>query len=448
MAVKVGLLVAALVLVGTASRAAAEDGKLADRVSRRELDEQISEAARLALNAGADIFNAPTSDHAGCVLFFRGSLTTLRALLNDRPEMQKKIDQDVKDALAKPRVVDQAFALREALVNVRAGLVHMDRFVDKDPAGKTLWDRLGGEKGVTQIVDDFIDAAVKDKAVNFSRDGQYPMTDERVAKIKKDFIALTSVVAQGTSLEYKGRKMSPLHKGMGITNDEFDALIADLKLALLSNQVKPADIKTILDSVELTRGDIVAKAGAVVVKPGGAPPAPAAKLWDRLGGQEGVEKIVGDFIDAAVKDKAVNFSRDGKYPLTPEKIKEIKKQFVILASTISDGPHTYDKKLRDRHPVDMGITDAEYDAFKKNMRNALVGNNIRGDDINTVMDAVELVRPRVVAPKAAAPPAAPKEEGRTNPPTEVKPAPLGEEKPAGDTVAWFVWVVNKFAVGK
>src|SRR5262249_40776319 len=61
----------------------------------------------------------------------------------------------------------------------------------------------------------------------------------------------------GGPLKYTGKSMKEVHKGMGITNEEFDALGADLKKALEKNDVKEEDIEALLKIVDSTRKDIV-----------------------------------------------------------------------------------------------------------------------------------------------------------------------------------------------
>jgi hemoglobin len=61
----------------------------------------------------------------------------------------------------------------------------------------------------------------------------------------------------GGPLKYTGKSMKDAHKGMGITDKEFDATVADLKEALKINSVNEADAKELLAIVESTRKDIV-----------------------------------------------------------------------------------------------------------------------------------------------------------------------------------------------
>ncbi|GIW78321.1 MAG: hypothetical protein KatS3mg105_0128 [Gemmatales bacterium] len=56
--------------------------------------------------------------------------------------------------------------------------------------------------------------------------------------------------------------MKEAHKGMKITNAQFDAAAQYLKEALESNKVKPEDVSAVLKAVEATRKDIVEEDGA------------------------------------------------------------------------------------------------------------------------------------------------------------------------------------------
>jgi hemoglobin len=417
LSVRLGLFLAATVAVaGTPSQLLSQEKPT---ISRKKLDEQIANSARTAINDGADIFNDPKT-RSGAVYFFRGSITALRPLLKDRPDLRDKLDHDVKVSLAKETPIEQAYSLRESLINLIAGLERMERYVNKDPNAKTLWARLGGEEGVTQIVDYFIDEAVNDKAVNFSRNGKYPMTAEKVAELKKQFVALAAQITGGDYPERKVRLMAPTHRGMGITNEEFDAMVGLLRKTLYRFEVNKRDVETMLERVEGTRRDIVGPPSTQVAgggpagtdKPAGAdkpagtdkpaipvviPPEPDT-LWKRLGGQKGVEKIVSEFIDSAIKDPSVKFERKGK--LTDKEIEHIKEQFVILTSAFSEGPHEFKGKanLADMHKA-MEIKDAEFTAFKKNVENALKNNKIAHADTERIMEILETIRERFVKEK-------------------------------------------------
>ena len=134
------------------------------------------------------------------------------------------------------------------------------------PSPETLWDRLGGETAVAKVVDDFVNTAGKDPKVNFWRDPTFTPSKEQVAALKKSLVEYVSSVSGGP-LKYTGKDMKAAHKGMKITDDEFDAAAADLKAALEKNGVKADDAKAVLTAVEGTRNDVVEKASEDKPKP-------------------------------------------------------------------------------------------------------------------------------------------------------------------------------------
>src|SRR5262249_52148912 len=155
-------------------------------------------------------------------------LMTVQPLLDHRPELQKAITDGLASAQRNPSLERRAFILREVLDKIRED-VHPPTAKKPGeplpPPGKeTLWYRLGGEKGVTKVVNDFVAKVAADPKVNIDRNGKYKLDEEAVAKLKKRLVEQISEAAGGP-LKYQGRDMKTVHKGMGITNDEFYALV-------------------------------------------------------------------------------------------------------------------------------------------------------------------------------------------------------------------------------
>ena len=119
---------------------------------------------------------------------------------------------------------------------------------------KSLYERLGGEPAITAVVDDFTARAAADPKVNFLRGGKYATVD--VPKLKKHLVNLVCSVTGGPQ-KYTGRDMKTLHKGMAITDAEFDALAADLVASLDKFKVPAKEKDELLKIVASTRADIV-----------------------------------------------------------------------------------------------------------------------------------------------------------------------------------------------
>lgn len=282
-------LLAALALAGAAR---AQDKKPADKApDRAALDEAMYQSLRGIIDHGADLYNQ--GDWNGCYRLWEGALMTLKPLVGERqlrswaqtatgdntvygealkglqsqlgdgPRLKKVIDTALNSAQQTPQIYRRAFILRVALDQLRAetkpakGTIAKGSKPDGAPAKKkTLWDRLGGEAGVTKIVDDFVNLAAPDPKVDFFRGGKFQMAPDQVVQMKREMVKKVSQVSGGP-LKYTGPDMKKVHKGMGITEAQFKAAAADLKKALEKNKVAPEDVKQILDATDRYGKDIV-----------------------------------------------------------------------------------------------------------------------------------------------------------------------------------------------
>ncbi len=134
---------------------------------------------------------------------------------------------------------------------------------------KSLFERLGGDKGITLIVEDFTPRVLDDPRVNFSRKGvkqggfsihrgrsvAWTASPEQIEQLKKHFVQFISLATGGPS-HYDGLEMKEAHSGLHITNAEFDASIGDLKASLDKVQVPNKEQKELLSIIESTRTQI------------------------------------------------------------------------------------------------------------------------------------------------------------------------------------------------
>ncbi|HYV36108.1 MAG TPA: group 1 truncated hemoglobin [Gemmataceae bacterium] len=217
----------------------------------KSFEKNLDAGLRDVINLGSTIFNKQ-DDHAGCYRLFEGSLRSIKPLLGKYPQLQTKIDVGLADAGKQVRMHDKAHTLRKVLDDVRATINPGTGIVAK----ASLWDRLGGEKGVDKVLSDFMAAAAMDPKVDFSRGGKYKLDDQKAQALKKSLIDFVSDAAGGP-YKYKGPSMKDVHKGMGITDDQFNALAGHLKEALEKNGVKTNDVAAVMEAVGGTRGDIV-----------------------------------------------------------------------------------------------------------------------------------------------------------------------------------------------
>lgn len=132
-----------------------------------------------------------------------------------------------------------------------------------------LFDRLGGEPGISNIVADFVSRALEDPRVNWQRKGvkrglsfrrgesvMWNAAPTNVASLQKH-LAQFLALATGGPAQYDGKEMKSAHAGMHISNPEFDAAIGDLKASLDKLQIPNKEQKELLAIVESTRPQIV-----------------------------------------------------------------------------------------------------------------------------------------------------------------------------------------------
>jgi len=133
----------------------------------------------------------------------------------------------------------------------------------------TLFDRLGGEQGITAIIEDFTTRALEDPRVNWQRKGvkrgglfgrdqsaTWTATPTNTATLKKHLVQFLSL-ATGGPAQYDGKEMKSAHAGMHISNPEFDATIGDLKASLDKLRIPDKEQKELLAIIESTRPQIV-----------------------------------------------------------------------------------------------------------------------------------------------------------------------------------------------
>jgi hemoglobin len=230
----------------------------------KNLDKAIHANLREIINHGAELFNKQ-GDHYGCYRVWDGSLRTLRPMLEHYPALQKAIDEGLANAAKLPRASDRAFELRKVIDNIRDTLVPPEKVDPKDKnkedpkkviAKGSLWDRLGGETVLTQVIEDFMKAAADDSRINVTRGGKYKLDDDAKKALKKKFLDFLSSVTGGPH-KYTGKSMKEVHKGMGITNYEFDAAANQFVRAMSKNGVKAAPGAELVKAMGALRADIV-----------------------------------------------------------------------------------------------------------------------------------------------------------------------------------------------
>jgi len=122
---------------------------------------------------------------------------------------------------------------------------------------KSLYDRLGGKKAITAVVDEFVGRVAADKRINafFAATASDP---KRLAKFKENLVDQICE-ASGGPCKYKGKDMKTAHAGMGVGDADFGALVEDLTAALDKFKVGATEKNELLGALGPMKKDIVTK---------------------------------------------------------------------------------------------------------------------------------------------------------------------------------------------
>jgi len=123
---------------------------------------------------------------------------------------------------------------------------------------KPLYERLGGLRGVTVVVDDFINRLVanrqlnKNPAINAGR-------KHSPAPYLKFQVAQLICELSGGPCKYTGATMKESHAHLNISEKEWDVMAKEFQKSLDKFKVPAAEQKELFDMVGKTKADIVTK---------------------------------------------------------------------------------------------------------------------------------------------------------------------------------------------
>lgn len=126
---------------------------------------------------------------------------------------------------------------------------------DKKMKQASLYKRLGGKKAIKAVVDEFVNNVAGDNRINkfFADTAKDP---KRLAAFKGKLVDQICQ-ASGGPCKYKGKDMKTAHKGMGISDADFNALVEDLVKALDKFNVGATEKGELLGALGPMKGDIV-----------------------------------------------------------------------------------------------------------------------------------------------------------------------------------------------
>jgi len=123
----------------------------------------------------------------------------------------------------------------------------------------SLYDRLGGESGITTLVNDFIDRFRNTEDVRINN----PLVKKRheaayVPALKEHWVGFISQSTGGPA-RYEGRNMKWAHAGLAITDEQFDRTIELMAESLAASKIGKPEQEELLGLMKKHRDVIVEK---------------------------------------------------------------------------------------------------------------------------------------------------------------------------------------------
>jgi hemoglobin len=117
----------------------------------------------------------------------------------------------------------------------------------------SLYRRLGGREGIALVVGDFVGNMAGDARVNERFKAMKPADIEKLKSNLADQIC----DATGGPCSYLGRDMKTTHKGMKITEAQWNATVENLGKALDKHKVGAKEKQELIGAIAPMKGDIV-----------------------------------------------------------------------------------------------------------------------------------------------------------------------------------------------
>ncbi len=122
----------------------------------------------------------------------------------------------------------------------------------KTTDNRSLYDRLDGKEALTAVIDDFLTRVANDQRISaFFAHANRPRLEQLLVE--------QICQASGGPCTYAGKDMKTAHQGMGISSDDFDALLQDLVASLDTFKIGEREKGELLALLRPMLRDIVEK---------------------------------------------------------------------------------------------------------------------------------------------------------------------------------------------
>lgn len=149
------------------------------------------------------------------------------------------------------------FALLAALFTLASAVVPTVS-AQQPTTAPPLYERLGGLKGITVVVNDFIDRLVANKTLNKNPAIKAGRISSPPPYLKFQVSQLVCEVSGGPC-KYTGKSMKESHAHLNISEQEWDVMAKDFQKSLDKFKVAAPEQKELFEIVGKTKADIVTR---------------------------------------------------------------------------------------------------------------------------------------------------------------------------------------------
>lgn len=223
----------------------------------------------------------------------------------------------------------------------------------------SLYAQLGGNAAISAVIDQFITNVAGDSRINaFFADAA--ADPARLMKLRNNLINQVGMATGGTE-KYTGLDMKTAHKGMGVGEADFNALVEDLVKSLDKFKVLPKPKSQLLGALAAMKGDIVE---------GNTP------LYARLGMNAGISAVIDDFIGKVAADTRIN-SFFAAAAADPARLMRLRNNLINQVGAASGGSEKYTGLSMKAAHKGMNISDAHFNALVEDLTASLVKYNVQ-----------------------------------------------------------------------
>jgi hemoglobin len=121
--------------------------------------------------------------------------------------------------------------------------------------GNSLYERLGGAGGIAALVDDIVEAHMANPLIK-ARFLPYREQADTLAKVKQHTCDFFGAGSGGPEV-YSGRSMRDTHRGMNISEQEYEAVADDIMSTLKKHKIDEETRKEVMTIVDSLKTDII-----------------------------------------------------------------------------------------------------------------------------------------------------------------------------------------------